>query len=53
MSKNSVMPSAFFNPETQVANLALIACPGAEELTNLINDHLKSWAKEVGIEWYL
>ena len=50
MSKNSVTPSAFFNPETQVANLALIACPGAEELTILINDHLKAWAKEVGIE---
>ena len=50
MSKNTVTPSAFFNPETQVANLALIACPGAEELTNLINNHLKTWAKEVGIE---
>ena len=50
MSKKSVMPSEFFNPETQVGNLGLIACPGAEELTNLIDGHLKSWAKEVGIE---
>ena len=50
MSKNAVMPSEFFNPKTQVANLGLIACPGAEELTNLIDSHLKSWAKEAGIE---
>ena len=50
MSNNTVMPSAFFNPDTQVANLALIACPGAEELTQLIDGHLKAWAKEVGIE---
>ena len=50
MSNNSVTPSAFFNPETQVAHLALIACPGAEELTKLIDNHLKAWAKEVGIE---
>ena len=50
MSSNTVTPSEFFNPETQVANLGLIACPGAEELTNLIDGHLREWAKEVGIE---
>ena len=50
MSTKNVTPSAFFDPDTQVANLALIACPGAEELTKLIDNHLKSWAKEVGIE---
>ena len=50
MSSNSVTPSEFFNPETQVAHLGLIACPGAEELTNLIDEHLRAWAKEVGIE---
>ena len=50
MSNNSVTPSTFFNPETQVAHLGLIACPGAEELTRLIDGHLKSWAKEVGID---
>ena len=50
MSYNMVTPSEFFNPSTQVANLALIACPGAEELANLIDKHLKAWAKEVGIE---
>ena len=47
---NNIKPSSFFNPETQVANLGLVACPGAEELTNLIDHHLTSWAKEVGIE---
>ena len=50
MSNNTVMPSDFFNPETQVAEVALIACPGAEELTRLIDCHLKNWAKDVGIE---
>lgn len=50
MSNNKVTPTEFFNPETQVAHLGLIACPGAEELTNLIDGHLRSWAKEVGIE---
>ena len=37
MSNNNVTPSDFFSPDTQVAHLGLIACPGAEELTNLIN----------------
>ena len=50
MSNNVVTPSEFFNPSTQAANLVLIACPGAEELTRLIDGHLKDWAKEVGIE---
>ena len=50
MSSNTVTPSEFFNPDTQVAHLGLIACPGAEELTNLIDRHLRGWAKEVGIE---
>ena len=50
MSNNNVTPSEFFNPDTQVAHLGLIACPGAEELTNLIDSHLRTWAKEVGID---
>ena len=50
MSYNTVTPSEFFNPETQVGHLGLIACPGAEELTKLIDSHLREWAKEVGIE---
>ena len=50
MSNNAIKPSEFFNPATQVAHLRLIACPGAEELTQLIDGHLRAWAKEVGIE---
>lgn len=50
MSNNSITPSSFFNPETQVADLGLIACPGAEEFTNLIDRHLVSWAEEAGFK---
>ena len=32
MPKNELKPSNFFNPDTQLAALCLIACPGAEEL---------------------
>lgn len=50
MSMNAVKPSELFKPTQQAPQIALIACPGAEELTNLIDGHLKAWAKEVGIE---
>ena len=50
MSNSSVNPSSFFNPETQVADLGLIACPGAEEFAQLIDQHLVAWSKEVGIQ---
>ncbi len=50
MSNNSAKPSSFFNPKNQVADLALIACPGAEEFAQLIDKHLVTWSKEVGIE---
>ena len=50
MSKNIVTPTDFFNPARQEAYLALIACPGAEELTQLIDQHLINWGKEVGIQ---
>ena len=50
MSSSTVTPSAFFNPETQEAQLSLIACPGAEEITNMIDKHLVCWAKEVGMD---
>ena len=49
MSNKSPKPDIFFNPETKVANLGLIACPGAEELTKQIDSHLVAWAKEVGM----
>ena len=38
MANNSITPSEFFNPATQVAELGLIACPGAEELPRMIQD---------------
>ena len=50
MSKNSVTPAQFFSTDRQVASLALIACPGAEEFTSLIDKHLVAWVKEVGID---
>ena len=50
MATNVITPSEFFNPATQVAELRLIACPGAEDLARLIDGHLKTWAKEVGFE---
>ena len=50
MSKNSVSPAHFFSIERQEASLALIACPGAEELTRLVDQHLVNWGKEVGIQ---
>ena len=49
MSKNLVTPAEFFNPARQEASLALIACPGAEELAKLVDQHLLNWGKEVGI----
>ena len=36
--------------QPQVADLRLIACPGAEELTNLIGKHLVRWASEAGYQ---
>ena len=36
--------------QTKVADLRLICCPGAEELTSLIDNHLVRWANEAGID---
>lgn len=36
--------------QTKVADLRLICCPGAEELTGLIDNHLVRWANEAGID---
>ena len=38
----------FFCFEGRVADLGLIALPGAEELTAKINEHLVRWSKEAG-----
>ena len=50
MSKKAISPATFFGSERQEAFLALIACPGAEEFTKLVDRHLIGWAKEAGIE---
>ena len=50
MSTNTISPAHFFSPDRQEASLALIACPGAEELTKLVDQHLVNWGKEVGID---
>ena len=47
MSKNLVTPAEFFNPDRQEASLALIACPGAEQFTKLVDQHLINWGMEV------
>ncbi len=40
----------FFKFEARVADLGLIAAPGAEELTQKINAHLVAWAREAGMD---
>ena len=50
MSKNCVSPAEFFGSDRQEAYLALIACPGAEELTELVDKHLVGWANAAGIQ---
>ena len=50
MPKSELKPSNFFDPNTQLAKLRLIACPGAEALTAKIDKHLVRWAHEVGID---
>ena len=46
----TLSPADFFSPEKQEATLSLIACPGAEVLTQQIDAHLVKWAREAGIE---
>lgn len=41
---NEITPKAFFQ-QPSVAELRLLACPGAEELTNLIDRHLVRWGR--------
>ena len=39
-----ISPKSFFE-QPSVADMRLISCPGAEELTGLIDKHLVRWAK--------
>ena len=50
MPNPSLSPAEFFNSDRQEADLSLIACPGAEVLTQQIDTHLVKWAREAGIQ---
>ena len=50
MPHNKIAPAEFFGGDRQEAYLCLIACPGAEEFTKLVDKYLVDWANEAGIE---
>ena len=50
MAEQSMGPRDFFRKEAAIADLALLACPGAEELCDLVDGHLVRWAREVGMD---
>ena len=50
MVRTKTTAKEFFNFSERLADLALIAVPGAEELTVKIDRHLLRWAKEAGTE---
>ena len=47
MAEQSMGPRDFFRKEAAIADLALLACPGAEELCNLVD---RSEERRVGKE---
>ena len=47
MAEQNLGPRDFFAKEDAIADLGLIACPGAEELCKLVDSHLVRWAREV------
>ena len=49
MAEQNLGPRDFFAKEDAIADLGLIACPGAEELCKLVDGHLVRWAQEVGM----
>ena len=50
MADMNLGPRDFFAKEDAIADLGLLACPGAEELANLVDGHLVRWAREVGMD---
>ncbi len=50
MDEQNLGPRDFFVKEDAIADLGLIACPGAEELAKLVDGHLVRWAREVGMD---
>jgi ribose-phosphate pyrophosphokinase len=49
MAEQKLGPRDFFSKEDAIADLGLIACPGAEDLCHLVDGHLVRWANAVGI----
>ena len=47
---NVIEAKDIFAQGGSVADLSLLCCPGAEELTNLIDRHLMRWAAQSGKE---
>ena len=47
---NVIEAKDIFAQGGSVADLRLLCCPGAEELTNLIDRHLMRWAAQSGKE---
>ena len=47
---NVIEAKDIFAQGGSVADLRLLCCPGAEELTNLIDRHLMRWAAQSGME---
>lgn len=50
MVRTKTTAKEFFNFSERLADLGLIAVPGAEELIAKIDSHLLRWAKEAGID---
>ena len=50
MVRTKTTAKEFFNFSERLADLGLIAVPGAEELTAKIDSHLLRWAQEAGID---
>ena len=42
MAEQNLGPRDFFAKEDAIADLGLIACPGAEELCKLVDGHLQT-----------
>ena len=50
MAEQNLGPRDFFSKENAIADLGLIACPGAEELCKMVDGHLVRWAREIGMD---
>ena len=50
MAEQNLGPRDFFAKENAIADLGLIACPGAEELCKMVDGHLVRWAREIGMD---